>query len=112
VTLTDSRNKTTETRLAPRPLYEYSVPKPSATTGAIFSFVVATDPEAILMVESFDEKGKSGFRFAFARFHFWRVTATLGEATVWDVEFDASMPNNLFARPETVKKVYNSYLVP
>ena len=80
------------------------------TAGAIFSYLVATDPEAILLVEAFNENGKTGFRYAFARFHFWRLAATLGDKTVWDVEHDDSMVNNEFATPKTMKKVYNSFL--
>jgi hypothetical protein len=109
VDLIDSKDKVTELRLAPRPLFEYTAPKAGVTDGAIFSFVVATDPEAILLVECFDEKGKTGFRFAFARFHFWRLTATLTDKTVWDVEPDPSMSGNRFGNPDTIKKVYNSY---
>jgi hypothetical protein len=110
VKLFESKEKSTVLRLAPRPLYEYSAPKAGVTDGVIFSYLVATDPEAILLVEAFDEKGKTGFRYAFARFHFWRLTATLGDKTVWDAEADPSMINNPFARPETMKKVYNSFL--
>jgi hypothetical protein len=80
------------------------------TDGAIFSYVVATDPEAILLVEAFDEKGKTGFRYAFARFHFWRLTATVSDKAVWDAEYDPSMINNPFAGPATMKKVYNSFV--
>jgi hypothetical protein len=109
VNLIDPRDKVTELRLAPRPLFEYSAPKAGVTDGAIFSFIVATDPEAILLVEAFDEQGKTGFRYAFARFHFWRLTATLGDRTVWDVEYDPIMNGNRFGNPDAMKKVYNSY---
>ena len=110
VKLTDSKERTTDLRLAPRPLFEYSAPRAGVTDGVIFSYLVATDPEAILLVEAFEEEGKTGFRYAFARFHFWKLTATLAEKTVWDVEYDPSMINNPFARPETMKKVYNSFI--
>jgi hypothetical protein len=112
VSLFDQKDKTqaTETRLAPRPLFEYSAPKVGVTTGAIFSYIVATDPEAILLVEAFDEKGKTGFRYAFARFHFMRLTATLGDTIVWEVPYDESMKNNTIGRSETIKKVYNSFV--
>jgi hypothetical protein len=110
VKLTDPKMTVTELRLAPRPLFEYSAPKAGVTDGVIFSYLVATDPEAILLVEAFDEKGKTGFRYAFARFHFWRLGATLADKPVWDAEPDPSMINNPFAKPETMKKVYNSFL--
>ena len=104
------KEKPIELRRLDRPLFEYSALKAGATTGAIFSYVVATDPEAILLIGSFDEKGKTGFRYAFARFHFWGLTAKIGERTVWDVEFDESQINNTIGRADTVKKVYNSFL--
>jgi hypothetical protein len=110
VNLIDPKDKVTELRLAPRPLFEYSAPRAGVTDGVIFSYLVATDPEAILLVEAFDEAGKTGFRYAFARFHFWRLTATLDDRTVWDVEPDLVMIGNPFGNPATIKKVYNSFV--
>lgn len=107
--LIDTKDKATELRLAPRPLYEYTAPKAGATAGAIFSYVIATDPEAILIVEAFEENGKTGFRYALARFHYLRLTATLSDKPVWDVAYDAAMPRNTFGNPDALKKVYNSY---
>jgi hypothetical protein len=104
------KEKPIELRRLDRPLFEYAAPKAGVTSGAIFSFVVGTDPEAILLVESFDEKGKTGFRYAFARFHFWGLTAKLGDKTVWTVEYDESLMNNTIGRPDTIKKTYNSFL--
>ncbi len=109
VNLIDPRDKPTELRLAPRPLYEYAAPRAGVTDGVFFSYLIATDPEAILLVEAFDEGGKTGFRYAFARFHYWRLTATLGDKTVWDVEHDPIMGGNRFGNPDAIKKVYNSY---
>jgi hypothetical protein len=110
VKLVDPKDKVTELRLAPRPLFDYSAPRAGVTDGAIFSYLVATDPEAILLVEAFDEAGKTGFRYAFARFHFWRLTATLDDRTVWDAEPDLAMIGNPFGNPATIKRVYNSFV--
>ena len=107
--LTEPGEKVTDLRLAPRPLFEYTAPKAGVTDGAIFSFIVATDPEAVLLIEATDEGGKAGFRFAFARFHYWRLTARLGDKTVWDVDPDPSMPLNNLGDPRTMKRVYNSF---
>src|SRR5262249_60678046 len=107
--LIDPRDKVTELRRLDRPLFEYAAPKQGVTDGLIFSYVVATDPEAILLVEAFDEDKKTGFRYAFARFHFWRLTATLGDKTVWDVEYDPAMSGNRIGDPATIKRIYNSY---
>jgi hypothetical protein len=109
LTLISPKDKSEELRLAPRPLFEYAAPKSGVTDGVILSYVVATDPEAILLIEAFDEKGKAGFRYAFARFHFWRLTAADGERIVWDVAYDPDMAGNSFGNPDTVHKVYNSF---
>ena len=109
LTLISPRDKSEELRLAPRPLFEYSAQRSGVTDGVILSYVVATDPEAILLIEAFDEKAQTGFRYAFARFHFWRLTAADGDRTVWDVAYDSDMAGNSFANPDTVYKVYNSF---
>lgn len=110
VNLIDAKDKATELRRVQRPLYEYSAPKAGVLDGAVFSYVVATDPEALLLVEAFDEKGRTGFRYAFARFHFWKLTATLGDKPVWEVAYDGTMMNNTLGNSESIKKVYNSFL--
>jgi len=107
--LYNPNNTTTELRLAPRPLFEYSAPNSGVTDGVIFSYVIATDPEAILLIEAFDEKGEAGFRYAFARFHFRRITARDEEGTVWEVEFDPDMAGNEFGNSQTLHRVYNSF---
>jgi hypothetical protein len=107
VNLIDPDKKATELRLAPDRCS--STPPRRRDGRRHFSYLVATDPEAILLVEAFDERAQAGFRYAFARFHYWKLTATLGDRTVWDVEFDPSMHGNTFANPKTIKKVYNSY---
>jgi len=109
LTLISPTDKSTELRLSPRPLFDYSAPKSGITDGVIFSYVVATDPEAILLIEAFDQKGETGFRYAFARFHFWRLTASEGERTVWDVEYDSNMAGNTFGNPVTLNRIYNSF---
>jgi hypothetical protein len=111
VKLHDPRGEVSDLRLAARPLFDYSAPKVGVTEGALFSFMIATDPEAILMVEAADEQGKPGFRYAFARFHFWKLTAKLGDKTVWETEYDPTQSGNTFAHPRTMKKIYNSFHV-
>jgi hypothetical protein len=111
VKLHDPRGAESDLRLAARPLFDYSAPRVGVTDGALFSFMIATDPEAILMVEAFAEHGKLGFRYAFARFHFWKLTAKLADRTVWEVEYDRTQSGNTFADPRTMKKVYNSFHV-
>jgi hypothetical protein len=111
VKLFDPKGPEADLRLAARPLFDYSAPGVGVTDGAIFSFMVATDPEALLMVEAFDEQGKSGYRYAFARFHYWKLSAKLGDKTVWEVEYDRTQQGNSFANPRTMKTIYNSFHV-
>jgi hypothetical protein len=110
VVLTLVNGDRTELRLAPRPLIEYASPKQGVLDGIILSYVIATDPEAILLIEAFQDDRQSGFRYAFARFHFRQLTASEGDREVWRVEYDASMMNNLPGSPETMKKIYNSFI--
>jgi hypothetical protein len=109
VNQTDTKEKVTEMRLAPQPVHEYSAPKAGVTDGAIFAYLIGNEPQAILLVECFDEKGKTSFRYAFARFNFQKQTAKLGDKTVWDVEYDRAMSNNKIGNPEALKHVYNSF---
>jgi hypothetical protein len=61
-----------ELRLLPRPLYRYE-PKEGAATGkvvidgAVFAFVMGTDPESLLLIEAIKEGDRAAWEFAFAR---------------------------------------------
>lgn len=110
VDLQDQRN---ELRLAPRPLFEYSSPHSGVVDGVIFSFVVATDPEVLLLMEAYDEDRNgsrvSGFRHAFARFHYWHVAAYEGDRKVWDAPLDRTHEQNPIGNPANINKTYNSF---
>ena len=115
VTLTEPKTKLnaereTDLRLFPRPLFEYSSPKSGLIGGAIFSFVVATDPEAILLIEASEAPGQFPLRYAFARFHYWKITAYEGERVVWSVDRDERMQFNRIGHPEHKTKAYSSYI--
>jgi hypothetical protein len=57
-----------ELRLLPKPLYRYE-PKPDGELldGAVFAFVMGTDPESLLLIEAITRGGSSSWEFAFAR---------------------------------------------
>ncbi|HET6424072.1 MAG TPA: hypothetical protein VFG20_10340 [Planctomycetaceae bacterium] len=111
--LTSPKNERTELRLSPRPLFEYSAPDSGVLDGAILSFVVATDPEILLLIEAFEEtrngKPATGFRYAFARFHYWDVAAYLGDNKVWSAALDKSHETNNLGDRENIGKIYNSF---
>lgn len=111
--LNSPKNERTELRLAPRPLYEYSAPGVGVLDGVILSFVVATDPEVLLLMEAYDDnrggKSATSFRYAFARFHYWDVTAYLGDDKVWQAAFDKAHESNTLGDRENMTKIYNSF---
>lgn len=113
VELTSPKNDRSELRLAPRPLFEYASPENGVLDGMILSYVVATDPEALLVLEAFEEdrggQRATGFRYAFARFHYWELTAYRGEEKVWQVPLDRSHENNNIGDRENISKIYNSF---
>jgi hypothetical protein len=61
-----------ELRLLPRPLYRYE-PKesegkgPTVFDGAVFAFVMGTDPESLLLIEAVKQGNKSAWEYGFAR---------------------------------------------
>lgn len=48
----DRSEKRLELRLLPQPLYRYESTEPDVLDGALFAFVTATDPEALLVIEA------------------------------------------------------------
>jgi hypothetical protein len=80
-------NSTWELRLVAQPLYRYQPKSGEATDGAIFSFAIETDPEALLLLESRkDGSGKAAWYFAFARACAWELHGELRKNQVWRVE--------------------------
>src|SRR5690606_16729266 len=47
-----------ELRLISQPLYRYPETSEEMRDGALFVFVMATDPEAVVLVETFEDQGK------------------------------------------------------
>jgi hypothetical protein len=111
--LIDPKNQKNELRLAPRPLFDYSAPKAGVIDGVILSFVVATDPEVLLLIEAFDEDRNgtraTGFRYAFARFHYWNVVAYADDKKVWEAPLDKAHELNYLGDRENMVKVYNTF---
>lgn len=111
--LNSPMNERSELRLVSRPLLEYASPKQQVIDGAIFSYAVATDPEVLLLVEAFEETAKgstsTGYRYAFARFHYWNVVVFEGDTRVWEAALDSSHATNSIGKPENITKIYNSY---
>jgi len=84
-------------RLLPKPLYRYELDDSKRTSalrdGAMFAFVMGTDPEAVLLLEAVEREGKLIWQYAFARATAYAVEASLGDAVVWSVPAQSGPPN-------------------
>ncbi len=73
--------------LLAKPLARYGKPGSSLIDGALFSFVLGTDPEAYLMLEA--RPGNSGpeWQYAFAPMSTYALRATLKDQEVWSLPY-------------------------
>jgi hypothetical protein len=98
-----------ELRLMTQPLLRYAAPKANVLDGAIFSFVVATDPEALLLIEAAGPTNEERWRYAFARFHYWELAARLDDRPVWSVAADPSQATHHIGDTSQMTKPYVSF---
>ena len=98
-----------ELRLMPQPVYQYRAPAQGVLDGAIFSFALGTDPEVLLLIEARETTKGREWQYAFARFHFASLQASLGDEIVWRAEPDQSLTRGDIGQPEHQKKTYVSY---
>jgi len=71
-------------RLLSRPLLSYSSPE-DQTHGAIFAFVVATDPDVLLLIESTEKNGMRTWEYAVGRLSINASRVQLDDKLVWKV---------------------------
>ena len=62
----DHTEKRLELRLLPQPLYRYESTNPDVLDGALFAFVAATDPEALLVIEARTQAPANGHVWNYA----------------------------------------------
>jgi hypothetical protein len=80
-----------EMRLLPRPLYRYDLKDseeaiPNLQDGALFGFVMGTDPEVVIVLEAVSRDGRSLWQYAFARATSGGLEARLDGKVVWVAE--------------------------
>ncbi len=63
----DAPEDRTELRLLPKPLFRYETKRPDLADGALFAFVLTTDPEVLLLIEARSVGGASVWHYGFAR---------------------------------------------
>lgn len=72
-------------RLLPTPVYRYRNPDDEVVDGAVFVFALATDPEAVLMLECVKNENKLNWRYAFGPVTVYALTAKLDGKVVWGI---------------------------
>jgi hypothetical protein len=75
-------------RLLPRPLYRYDLtnakePDPNLLDGALFAYVLGTDPEVVLVLEAVGTADKADWQYALARATAGGLEVKLGDEVVW-----------------------------
>lgn len=76
-------DETQPLRLLPAPIYRYEQGPDSKADGALFAFVMGTDPEILLLLESSDEGSTSEWRFTAARHTYTSLKMTYDGTVVW-----------------------------
>jgi hypothetical protein len=81
----DPGQKATHLRLLTQPLYRYELGRPDLLDGALFAFVLATDPEVILVIESNPYRGAMTWHYGFGRMSANELHAHHDRRLVWQV---------------------------
>lgn len=72
-------------RLLRQPVYRYSE-KGKILDGALFIFVLATDPECCLLLEAYQDSKGSRYRYALAPMTIYQLEAHYKDRLVWEIE--------------------------
>lgn len=75
-------------RLLPTPLYHYDAVRTKTLDGALFAFVMGTDPELLLLLECDTAAAKPEWRFGVGRMNFYHTRLKRKGETVWEVDED------------------------
>ena len=76
---------TRQLRLLPRPMFRYESAQHDALDGAIFAYVISTDPGAMLLIEATRTNGIAKWRYGFVRVWTYGAQAYLGAEQVWSI---------------------------
>jgi hypothetical protein len=94
-------------RMLTTPVYRFGKPDEEVIDGAVFVYALATDPEAVLMLEC--AKGESGlhWQYAFGPMSIYALTAKLDGSVVWEIP-----ERKQFGQPKSVQYVFPYQLDP
>lgn len=79
----DTDDDKSELRLLTQPLYRYESKRSDLIDGALFAFVVTTDPEVLLAIEARPVDGKPAWHYGFARMSMVNLRAQHKDREVW-----------------------------
>jgi hypothetical protein len=83
---TDRDGNQRELRLLTQPVYRYASTDPELVDGALFAFVLGTDPEVLLLIEARRTAAGAGWHRAFARMNSVELRVRRGDRIEWRVE--------------------------
>jgi hypothetical protein len=83
----DNPDDHSELRLLTQPLYRYQAHRTDLVDGALFAFVVTTDPEVLLAIEARPVDGKPAWHYGFARMSMVNLRAQHKDREVWKAEW-------------------------
>ncbi len=94
-------------RLLPTPVHRYGKADEETVDGAVFVYALATDPEAVLMLEC--AKGDTGlyWRYGFGPMSIYALKAKLDNTVVWEIP-----ERKIFGQPKSVQYVFPYQLGP
>jgi hypothetical protein len=99
--IVDNDKVRTELRQLSQPLFRYETPTDEVLDGALFAFVLTTDPEALLLLEALPGPSGPSWYYAFARMSNHSLSARHKNQTVWEVPKDMDDQNP--AKPYCVR---------
>lgn len=108
--LLNEKKERFELRLVPKPIFEYEPTEGEVIQGAIFSLAFGTDPEILILIEAVKASdGKSTFRYALARYHYFDVTASHRGKPVFHRDPDPTQAGHVIGDASQMDKPYVSF---
>lgn len=84
--VTEDKSRGVSLRLLPQPLHHCASTRPDQPDSAVFAFVQATDPEALLVIETRSASGTPAWQYSFARMSTRGLRGWHKDELVWEVE--------------------------
>jgi hypothetical protein len=70
--------------LLPKPLYRYDAEQTKTLDGALYAFVLGTDPELLLLLECDTAEAKPAWRFGVGRMNRYLIRLKYKSEKVWE----------------------------